>query len=453
MPSPFEIEDADIKLLSDTQLTHLLRKLLLLEAAESGLARRSVSVSLEITIPDGGEDGRITWEEGPGNTEYIPSRFTVFQVKATQMDKEKFAREVRVPRETVLKPAMVRVVASQGCYVFFYGRTCNNEQKPRNLCRVRKELERCGVSNPDSIGIDIYGIDKIANWTNKFTTAVMFVQECCGRALPSGLLSWKNWSGYRRLQGAYFENSTLSQHIKFLRTHLAEEQHICRIEGLSGVGKTRLALEALRPSSEPEEYDRNALSEFVVYVNAGEGSGRVLAMTRDLVSRSMRAIIIVDECDALLHRRLEDEVTRATSKLSLLSLDYELSGSTHPTTITLIPEDLRDIVNRMLKSTYPGMSDFDCSRIAKMAEGFPTIANLLAEAHLNDAQTHLGQLSDDQLLDRLIWGREPRDEVVLRVLRACALFTQIGFTGDAASQRNLVAEEIARVSSDDFYRI
>lgn len=453
MASPFEIEDADIKLLSDTDLTHLLRNLLLLEAAESGLPGRNVSVPLEITIPDGGEDGRISWEEGPESTDYIPNRFTVFQVKATQMRKEQFAREVHVARKKVLKPALARVVDSQGCYVFFYGRTCNGEQKTRNIGRVREELKLCGVSDPDSIEIDIYGIDRIANWTNKFITAVMFVQECCGKALPSGLLSWRDWSGYQLLQGSYFENSALSQHIKFLRTHLAEEQHICRIEGLSGVGKTRLALEALRPSSNPDEYDRNALSGTVVYIDAGVSSDRALTLTRELVKRSIRAIIVADECDALLHRRLEAEITRTESKLSLLSLDYELSEAKPTTTIALMPDDLRDVVNQMLKSAYPQMSDFDRSRIAEMAEGFPVIANLLAEAHLNDAQTHVGQLSDDQLLDRLVRGRDARDEKVPRVLSACALFTQIGFAGDAIPQRNLVAQEAAGVSSGDFYRI
>src|SRR6266508_4465287 len=77
MTQLFEITHEDIKQLNDSQLTDLLRRLLHLEATRSGIAARSVSVALNIDVPDGGEDGRIQWKRGPKSTNYIPSRLTM----------------------------------------------------------------------------------------------------------------------------------------------------------------------------------------------------------------------------------------------------------------------------------------------------------------------------------------------------------------------------------------
>ena len=64
----FSIEHNQIRTLNDIQLTRLLKMLLHLEAFRHGITQRSVDVSLNITVPDGGEDGRIKWDGTPDET-------------------------------------------------------------------------------------------------------------------------------------------------------------------------------------------------------------------------------------------------------------------------------------------------------------------------------------------------------------------------------------------------
>ena len=85
MTRPFRIDSADINKLNSYQLTRLLKDLLHAEAFRFGIAQRLVEVALNITVSDGGEDGRISWQGAPASTDYIPNRLSLFQCKASNM--------------------------------------------------------------------------------------------------------------------------------------------------------------------------------------------------------------------------------------------------------------------------------------------------------------------------------------------------------------------------------
>jgi len=94
MRTLFEVQSSDIKDLNALQLTKLLKLLLYMEARTFGIAQRAVDPALNITVPDGGEDGRIQWKDGPLHTDYLPYRFVFFQVKATDMGPADCANEL-----------------------------------------------------------------------------------------------------------------------------------------------------------------------------------------------------------------------------------------------------------------------------------------------------------------------------------------------------------------------
>ena len=94
MTKPFKVESEDINRLNDIQLTQLLKELLHAEAYKFGIAQRAVEVALNIRVGDGGEDGRISWVDGPDQTEFCPNRLTMFQNKATEMGPAAYANEI-----------------------------------------------------------------------------------------------------------------------------------------------------------------------------------------------------------------------------------------------------------------------------------------------------------------------------------------------------------------------
>ena len=55
-----EVLAKDVRQLGSTNLVRLLERLLLAEAQSTGIALSGISIPLQITIGDGGEDARIT---------------------------------------------------------------------------------------------------------------------------------------------------------------------------------------------------------------------------------------------------------------------------------------------------------------------------------------------------------------------------------------------------------
>ena len=81
MKSLFKVTEDQIKSLNDLTLTKLLRQLLNTEAAYNRIPLSSITISLELNTPDDGEDGRIQWQDGPDQTDWLPNRLTTFQVR------------------------------------------------------------------------------------------------------------------------------------------------------------------------------------------------------------------------------------------------------------------------------------------------------------------------------------------------------------------------------------
>ncbi len=78
----FEVTGKHISALSPRRFTLLIRRLLDAEALSAELPMDGLHVAANITAPDGGEDARIEWKDGPARTKFLPDRLTQFQLKA-----------------------------------------------------------------------------------------------------------------------------------------------------------------------------------------------------------------------------------------------------------------------------------------------------------------------------------------------------------------------------------
>jgi hypothetical protein len=64
----FDADLSQIELLDSKQLVQLLGRLLHAEAQNAGVPLSGISVPIQITIADDGEDGRIVWQDGLAST-------------------------------------------------------------------------------------------------------------------------------------------------------------------------------------------------------------------------------------------------------------------------------------------------------------------------------------------------------------------------------------------------
>lgn len=440
MATPFKVESSDINKLSDIQLTQLLKELLHAEAFHFGIAQRAVEVALNIITGDGGEDGRISWEQGPDFTDYIPSRLTLFQNKATDMGPSAYAKEI-LAESGEIKPIVEQVLDQGGSYVVFTTQELNTKQKQARIKKLRESLTGKGKYYAATCDLKIYDASQIASWTNNYISAVVSVQHWCGRPIERGLKTYTLWGEHEDLSRLPFAPvASRTNIIHDLKKGLLTPKSCFRVIGLSGLGKTRTAFQVF---SEDE-----AIRNLVVYVDANHAPG-IDALVADWVSLNYKAILVVDNCEHRLHERLVKEVRRENSQISLLTLDYNFDSISAPTICFTLKQMTDSELLQLLSPAYStALPDLD--RIVGFAQGFPQMAVLLAEARLNE-DPRIGTLTEDDLARKLLWGRNDAERPDhLKILQVCSLFDVFGIEKEAESQLNYIAET-AGIDIDEVY--
>jgi len=448
-----EIEGRDIRSLTAEQLTMLLKRLLHLEAEDNGIGRSAVSVSFEINVPDGGKDGQIKWEDGPKPQDFIPSRFTLFQCKATYIGPGDCRKEVQT-KNGELKPKVREVLDAGGAYVIFGSRKCQSTDKSEE--GIRDGLRACGRADADTVDVRVYDVERIVDWTNKFPPAIVWVMGCSERSVPAGAKSWDQWQTYEENKYEYACNETLYKHMEALRRAVAEERAVVRVIGRSGLGKTRLALEAFRPPKNKGDIKKETLSCGVMYVCGDVAEGEVIDFATDVCNGRKTGILVVDDCNPTLHRKLTKEARRTSSRVRLVTMDFELEEPQAPTkTIRVREEDCTGVVPEILKQAYPGLSEAIIGRIDEFSQHFPKIAVILAEG-VKQGIENVGYLSDRDIVKKLLWGRGAEDKDKILIMQACSLFKAFKLLdndSDLTEQAKFVGEEIAEVGSSRFYAV
>lgn len=445
----FKITYQDIEQLSDLQLTNLLQVLLTLEANSTGIPLSAINVSLKITVSDEGEDGRVEWKEGVESTDWIPNRFTLFQCKATDMTPSNCKNEILQNSTNTLKPKVKEAFDASGTYVLFYGRNCGPAMKSRRIDAFREAIRSTGETYADSASIEVYDANNIALWVNQHISAIVFVGNILGKATPLGFRTWSKWKGYQDNRYEYVLDEKLTRYIEQIQNHFRAPRQVARIVGLSGLGKTRLAFEAFRSPSDKENILQQSISDQMIYVDAASSPSTLPGMVSSWVDNNIKGILIVDNCEPSLHKRLRDEVEHTNSKLSLLTLDF--NPDKHDTCPYIEIDPVSDsVIKGILEQAYQGLPKPDIDRIADFAQGFPQMAVLLAEARINFS-SQLGSLQNDEILKKLLWGRNSEDPVAYKVITTCSLFEILGYSDDMTEQRIFAAEKICCIDKDEFY--
>lgn len=440
MAKPFKVESGDINKLNDVQLTQLLKELLHAEAFRFGIAQRAVEVALNIITGDGGEDGRISWKDGPDSTDYIPNRLSLFQNKATDMGPAAYAKEV-ITDKGLVKPIVDQVLSEGGSYIVFTTQELNSKQKQARIKKVRDSFLGAGKKYAESCDLRIYDASQIAGWVNLYVSAVVAVQHWSGRPVERGLKTYELWSEHEELARLPFASVT-SRHeiIETLKAGLSVPKNCFRMIGLSGLGKTRTAFQVF---SESEE-----LRSLVVYVDANHAPN-IDSLIADWVTLGYEAIVVVDNCEYRLHERLAKEIRREGSKIRLLTLDYNFDSIAAPTICFRLQQMTDDELFQLLSPVYENVLS-DLKRIVEFAQGFPQMAVLLAEARLNE-DPKIGSLTEDELASKLLWKRnEAENPECLKILQVCSLFDVFGVEKEVECQLRYIADTVG-IHLDDVY--
>ncbi|TXI75328.1 MAG: hypothetical protein E6Q43_03645 [Dokdonella sp.] len=457
MPSPLQVANDDIKLLKDGQLVELLWQLVNLELSANHIEKYDSQVPLSIYIKDGGIDGLAHWTDGPDKTGMLPGRTVGFQAKATDMSDAACSSEVR-NKDGTLKPQVRKLVERGGSYVLFLGRDCVGQSKDPRIAAIKETIaiasEVAGGAKLEAGEVYIYDATDIAGWVNTYPAAVAAVFDYLGKP-GAGAHTWKELSGYPSFE-VPFANGDEGRAgiVDSLRAAAAEERSVTRITGASGLGKSRLVFEAFRPPNNPAASPAQArLSSRFCFLNAARTSG-IEGVIRAWRRTNSIGTVVVDDCPLDLHETLAEEVRRADSRLTLITIGNDLDPSAYagtPTRLLRLEPASTELIQALLDIAFQDLTEDDRRFIAnELAQGYPLMAIRTAEARVEHAP--LSARLTQSVLARLLGRNVDVGSRALKVISACSLFENVGVDDNAATEREFVRSVFCpEVLADDFY--
>ena len=192
-PSPFRVTVAQIQALTERTLPELLERLLHAEAHVHDLAPVDVLVSSKIHAPDGGEDGRIQWRNGPNHTPFLPCRSCQFQSKAGETSPAQARQDVLTKAGTV-KDMVRSVLEDGGHYIMLCAHPYTSKQVVARETRIRESLRGAGLPVADH-QIHFRGAEQIFGWVNQYPSVVAWVQETTQLGTTGPFNSWDHLDG------------------------------------------------------------------------------------------------------------------------------------------------------------------------------------------------------------------------------------------------------------------
>ena len=293
-PLPFEVTSRHLAAVSKDLFPELLRLLLSAEALSHGIPPDGIHVSDNIDAPDGGEDGRISWDGGLERTSFLPGRLCQFQLKTGKIGPTTAGHEV-LPKAEEVKSMVQSVLKGSGHYIVLSTNSYTRQQIEAREISIREALRGTGLEIDDT-QVNFRDAGMLADWINTHPAVATWLLV---KTTPGGLLgpfqSWSHWAGrFEHDASPWVDDERLGELRRFLRDRVAigQPHSMARIIGLTGVGKSRLVLEALR-STVTEDPEQSFLSDLVLYAVEGEVNPQTLSTTfQKLADSSARAIVV-----------------------------------------------------------------------------------------------------------------------------------------------------------------
>ncbi|MBZ5726791.1 MAG: hypothetical protein LAP87_17565 [Acidobacteriia bacterium] len=269
------LDGDDVAKLNNHQLRKVMNALLIVEANENGVPLADLELNTRDTDPDAGIDARVQWPvsaphdplaAGQTALQYKSGRLTVAQL-ATEFGKPGVRRTLRGGGNYLLLVAHDYVVPTRD----------KHQKEIARLCRLRKlPVSRCKI---------LYG-DQMARWASRHL-AIPILPEF-GKPLH-GFATVNQWKQDPLFQNEYFADPSRKEIIDAVRSFVSSpgEENILRIEGMAGVGKSRLVLESL---------SERGVSEATLYAPDAEAPQVQDFLASVQSDVSTRGIMVVDEC-------------------------------------------------------------------------------------------------------------------------------------------------------------
>ena len=395
-----DISGVDIAELNDGELRSLIGLLCESEYRNAGHSTKGITWGGSQDAPDGGLDVVVDAEVGLSNESFIPKKYTGFQVKKSSMPPSVIKKEMS-PNGT-LRGVINKIGEEKGAYIIVSSGDSTSDSGLKN--RINEMKKSIHVLDDDKKPfLDFYDRGRIASWARQHPSCIIWIWSKLGRNI-SGWLPYENWSNNKK---------GLSQ----LRSSLLPIRSSVRLTGLSGRGKTRLC-EVLFDT----RIGNDALNpSLVIYTDISFSSNpEPVAMAEQLVASKSRVILIVDNCSPELHRTLTKIFSKNVSRVSLLTVEYDIKDDLpDETEVFRLEPASNEVIEKLIKKRFVHVSDLDAKTISEFSGGNARVAISLANT-LKQGD-NLNNLRDEDLFQRLFKQRNNDNEDLLKSAQVCSL--------------------------------
>lgn len=274
-----------------------------------------------------------------------------------------------------------------------------------NAYEVIEDVDHSTIVKPQSAQSPVYRLFK------GFLLEVPSITRYKNRASRD----FRDWMGWERDHTfAFVQDEKRVQAMDSLTGALAESGVIIRLTGASGLGKSRLLIEAIKELEGSADRD-------VLYFDANLYSKELQETARQAVDEKLSGLLIIENCSVELHNTLVKEIRKAESSLKIVTLGFEnesVEDSVEIHLTELSDEAIQDLLTPILIE----LSESEVGRVARFTQGYPLLAILIAKQYQDEGRL-LGSIAERSVIKRLIDGGGTEIDADEReALVACSLF-------------------------------
>ena len=446
--SPFRITGEHITVLATPAFAELLDRLLRAEVQAKKLSPKRILVPGNVNAPDGGEDGSIEWEGGPERTDNLPRRRVAFQLKNKEVFPKDAAAEVIQGSKSDApgrpKEQVARVIRAGGCYVVLCSRPYVHQKILSREQSIRQALRKAGLSVDDS-QVEFRGADQIAGWVNEHPPVAMWVLELTQPGTVGPFRSWTHWdrrSEHNRTP--WIDDRRLASLQRRLVEQGIDRTGVLHVLGLSGVGKTRLLLEAFRDGELA-----TAVRDLVMYADESEHNrAKITETVQILADTGKRAVVVVDRCSPDTRGAIAKMVRADSSRLSLVTIQDEVASETTRPDEVLVPNAPLAVIEGIVGKLAQGLPSEDTRRLIEFSQGYPELAISAVSAWR--ASRPIGHVTEHRFVKTFLQVTvHENPELIVKSAQLLSTFGLIGIEEEFESR----LEEVARAGGLDADRL
>ena len=462
MSTLLEITGDHIAELGDADLRDLIGLLCEADYGLAGLPKRGITWGGHQNASDGGLDVVVRGKVLPPVTSFVPRSTTGFQVKTSDMPRNKIIKEMR-PNGS-LRELIKELLQENGAYIIVSSADSTSETALRDRMDAMKEATASDIGH-ENFHLDFFDRGRIATWVRSHPSKILWVRIKIGKPLQ-GWLPHENWA---RAPGGVEEEYLLDDGLRLhsrdaskgqklivedglsrLRSVLSVPGKCVRLVGLSGVGKTRLVQALFDDRVGKDALDRS----LAIYTDMSSSPEPApVALANQLIDAQTRAILmIIDNCAPDLHHSLVNICSKKQSNVSLLTIEYDVRDDIpEETSVFRLESVSENIIEKLISERYAHISQVNARKIANLSGGNARVAIALAGT-VEKGET-LSGFCDEHLFERLFQQRHTPDNTLLISAQACSLvYSFEGTDTDSDNSEIKFLASLVDKSPADLYR-